>query len=77
MSTIDFSVPTRASFMRSGLMFGAAFVVAAVVALPQFSASKECRGSSGFGAGVEVRRCAIVVKRFGNNLFRIPLSAWL
>jgi hypothetical protein len=79
MSTIDFSVPTRASFVRLGLIFGVALVVAAVIALPQFSASKECRGgafSSGFGAGLEVRRCAVVVKRFGDDLLRIPLPAW-
>ena len=80
MSTIDFPVATRASFIRLGLIFGAVFVVTAVVALPQFSASKECRGgdfSSGFGTGFEVRRCAVVVKRFGDDVFRIPLPAWL
>jgi hypothetical protein len=74
MSTIDFSEPTRASFIRSGFIFGVTFVLAAVVALPQFSASKECRG----GAGFEVRGCAIVVKRSGDHLFKIPLpAAWL
>jgi hypothetical protein len=43
----------------------------------QFEASKECRGgafSSGFSRGFDVRRCDLVVKRFGVDTgFHIPL----
>jgi hypothetical protein len=77
MRTLDFP---DASFIRLGAIFGVVFVVAAVIALPQFSASRECQGgafSSGLSSGFEVRRCAVVVKRFGDDLFRIPLPAWL
>jgi hypothetical protein len=57
-----------------GLLAG--LVLAAVIWLPQFSASKECRGGafgSGFGAGFDVKRCEFVVRRFDNALFRMPL----
>jgi hypothetical protein len=44
----------------------------------QFEASRECRGgafSSGFSAGFDVRRCNVVVRRFGDDLFKVPLPA--
>ena len=76
MSAIDFPVPTRGSFLRLLAMFGLAFVVAAVVLLPQFSVSRECRGgafSARFSGDFDVRRCEVVVRRFGDDMIRIPL----
>jgi hypothetical protein len=57
-----------------GLLAG--LVAAAVIWLPQFSASKECRGGafgSGFSAGFDVKRCELVVRRFGDPLLKTPL----
>jgi hypothetical protein len=54
----------------------AALVLVLYVALAQFSASRECRGgafSSGFSRGFDVRRCDLVLKRFGNEVWRFRL----
>jgi hypothetical protein len=51
-------------------------VVAAMIWLPQFSASKECRGgdfSAGFSSDFPVSRFDVVVRRLGNEVFRLPL----
>jgi hypothetical protein len=78
MSTIEFPVPTRASFVRLlVVMFGVAFVSAAAVLLPQVSASKECQGgafNSRFSSGFDVAHCDLVVRRVdGNEIVRIRL----
>jgi hypothetical protein len=78
MSTAETVIPTRASFVRLSVLIGLALVAAAVVALPQFSASKECKGgafSSGFSAGFDIKRCEIVVRRLGEELFKLPLPS--
>jgi hypothetical protein len=49
----------------------AGLVLVGLVWLPQFPASKECRGgafSSDFSAGFDVRRCDVVVRRFGREI---------
>ena len=55
----------------------AALVFALSRGVPQFEASKECRGgafSAGFSLGFDVRRCDLNVKRVGGDLeIRIPL----
>jgi len=52
-----------------GLLAG--LVVAAMIWLLQFSASKECRGGA-FSADFPVSRCGVVVRRLGNEVFRLP-----
>jgi hypothetical protein len=62
--------------VAAGLMV--ALVVAISADVMQFEASRECRGgafSSGFSGGFDVRRCDVVVRRFGDDLFKIPLPA--
>ena len=61
--------------VRAGLMSGLVFAVHLVVA--QLDAVKECRGgafSAGFSRGFDVRRCDIVVRRFGREIGHVPLS---
>jgi hypothetical protein len=60
--------------VRAGLLPALVFALSGDVA--QFEASKECRGGD-FGPGFNsrdfaVRRCDVVVRRFGDELARIP-----
>jgi hypothetical protein len=59
----------------AGLMCG--LVGALYLVLVQFEASKECRGgafSAGFSRGFDVRRCDLVIRRFGQDIgVRFPL----
>jgi hypothetical protein len=60
--------------VRAGLM--AALVVALYVALSPFEASRDCRVglfSAGFETGFNGRLCTIILKRFGQDLLKIPL----
>jgi hypothetical protein len=61
--------------VRAGVMSGVAFAL--YIVLAQFSASKECRGgafSAAFSRDFDVRRCDLVVKRFGRDIgLRISL----
>jgi hypothetical protein len=78
MSVIDYPVLTRAGYLRLGSLIGLGLVVVAVICLPQFSASRECRGgafSSGFSSGFAVKRCKVVVRRFDTDLFSFPWPA--
>ncbi len=77
MSTI--ALPRPVDLIRplvcAGLMGG--LVLALSVGLPQFEVSKECRGgafSAGFSRGFDVRRCDLVIRRFGRDIgLRVPL----
>ena len=51
--------------------------LAAYLVLAQFDAAKECRGggfSAGFSRGFDVERCDLVVRRFGHEIARVPLT---
>jgi hypothetical protein len=80
MTVIDIARPKRPAdlvrwLVRAGVM--SALVLALYVALAQFSASRECRGgafSSAFSRGFDVRRCDLVISRFGSEIGRVPLS---
>jgi hypothetical protein len=65
---------TTRRLVRAGLTAALVFALSADVM--QFEASKECRGgfSSGFGAGFDVHRCAMVIRKTGSDAeMRIPL----
>jgi hypothetical protein len=56
--------------LGAGLMLGA-LVFALSGDVVQFEASKECRGgafSAGFSRGFDVRRCDLVIRRFGRDI---------
>jgi hypothetical protein len=80
MTTIELPRHTRLAdlirwLVRAGVMSGLAFALYIVVA--QFSASKECRGgafSAAFSRDFDVRRCDLVVRRFGHEIARVPLT---
>ena len=61
--------------VRTGVTL--ALALAAYLVLAQFDAAKECRGggfSAGFSRGFDVRRCDLVVRRFGHEIGRLPLT---
>jgi hypothetical protein len=73
MSAIEVSVGSiLISWFRFLVVVGllAGLVIAAVIWLPQISASKECRGGA-FSPG-DVKRCDVVVRRLGDEVFRLP-----
>jgi hypothetical protein len=61
--------------VRAGVMSGVVFVL--YIVLAQFSAAKECRGgafSADFSRDFDVRRCNVVVRRFGRDIgVHVPL----
>jgi hypothetical protein len=63
--------------VRAGLMVALVYAVSGDVA--QFGASKECGGafSSAFSSGFDVRHCDLVIKRFGDEVGRLPLPGAL
>jgi hypothetical protein len=79
MNTIALTKPHRPSDLILWLVrarWMSALAVALYLVLAQFDASKECRGgafSAGFSGGFDVRRCDLVLKRFGGGLVRIRL----
>jgi hypothetical protein len=80
MTAIDIARPKRPAdlvrwLVRAGVM--SALVLALYMALAQFSASRECRGgafSSAFSRGFDVRRCDLVIRRFGREVGRLQLT---
>jgi hypothetical protein len=52
-----------------------ALVLALIVALWQFDASKECRGafSTGFSSGFDRHRCDLIIRSKGEEIIRLPL----
>jgi hypothetical protein len=61
--------------VRSGLMAGLGVVL--YVVLAQFDAVKECRGgafSPAFSHGFDVRRCDLVIRRFGYEIGRFSVT---
>jgi hypothetical protein len=65
--------------VSAGLLTG--LVLAVYLVLVQFEAKRECRGgafSAGFSRGFDVRRCDLVVRRFGRDIgVRVPLPRLL
>jgi hypothetical protein len=62
----------------AGLM--PAIAVALALALLGSDVSRECRSgvfSSGLSSGFDVKRCDLVLRRFGDELFRLPVAAGL
>ena len=60
--------------VRTGVV---ALALVAYLVLAQFDAAKECRGggfSAGFSRGFDVRRCDVVVRRYGREIARVPLT---
>jgi hypothetical protein len=61
--------------VMAGLMF--ALVSVAYMALTQFGVERKCRGGAFsliFSSGFDVRRCDLVIRRFGHEIGRIPLN---
>ena len=79
MSAIEISVGSiLISWLRFLVVVGllAGLGVAAMIWLPQFSASKACHGGdfgAGFSTDFRVKRCDVVVRRLGDEVFRLPL----
>jgi hypothetical protein len=76
ISSGDRPVDRWRRFVRTGLIPALVFALSGDVM--QFEASTECRGgafSAAFGRGFGVARCDVVVKRFGDDLFKLPLPA--
>ncbi len=74
MTAIALPRPVHADQIRAGLMTALVFALYADV--PQFEASRECRGGA-FSAGRMASMCAaanLVVRRIGSDLgVRVPL----
>ena len=63
--------------MRRMVLAGLSALIAGLaVELPRFDAKKECRAgafSSGFSNDFDVRRCDLVIRKFGSEIARVPL----
>ncbi|SIO61521.1 hypothetical protein SAMN05443247_08854 [Bradyrhizobium erythrophlei] len=77
MTTIALPKYQRPSDLVRWTGVALALALAACLVLAQFDAAKECRGggfSAGFSRGFDVRRCDFVVRRFGHEIGRVPLT---
>jgi hypothetical protein len=78
---VDLAIPVDLFrwLVRAGLLAGLVFSVCLV--LVQFEAKRECRGgafSAEFSRAFDVRRCDLVVRRFGRDIgVRFPLPRLL
>ena len=74
------TTPRAAEIARRYVLIGLlpALLVAGYLALAPYSAERKCHEgdfSAAFSSDFDVRRCNLVVKRFGADVFKLPITS--